>query len=72
MENNTRKILMLIDTSGNEFQADNLNYFAHIVKNHIVETIVIGEVNTDTNVVIWEKQFVEATVMPSNFGSTIE
>ena len=60
---------MLIDTSGNEFQTDDLNYFAHIVKHHVIETIVVGEVNNDTNTVIWEKQFSEVTVMPSGFGN---
>lgn len=63
-------ILTLIDEDGEEesfAERDPLRSLVAHLKQHDVETIVVGEIDGDGNV-IWEKQFSAVTVMPSSFG----
>ena len=67
MERDKNKILIVVNENGNTNEVNDLEYFFHLLRTTNITTIVIGETNIN-GVAIWEKQFAEATVMPSGFG----
>jgi len=67
MERDKRKVVFIIKENEEAQEVYDLAYLFHCVKNMKVATIVFGEIAINGDC-IFEKQFSEATVMPSSFG----
>ena len=58
-ENNNKKLYNLFDRVDDLIKA---------IQKEQIKTIVVGEINNNKEIV-WEKQFLEADVLPPNFGT---
>ena len=67
MERDKNKILIVIDDKEHATEINDLMFFFLKLRTNNITTIIIGETDKSDKA-IWEKQFTEVTVMPSEFG----
>ena len=62
-------IIVLLDENKHEVKrlsvGDSIQLLIRAIKTYNIEIIVVGQVDTLDNSVVWEKQYQEITVMPT-------
>jgi len=67
-----KSVIVLIDNEGNKSIRDlsiSPLFLFKLIQHGNIETIAFGEVD-EVDGVVWEKQFKQVTVMPSDFGGS--